>query len=276
MAKYYNLPVHLCMVTSRAEAIWVARMTFMSAQWQQQQEDMPQALPQQQQQQQQLQAPPTQPALGSSSAAAPLCRYETLQSVEVSPSFPEGKSVVPFGIICREDCDTVVEQLQQVAGSTLGDMLDHSAANTRTAPPMGFQIMTAYCDTVSTLHGAPNVRPCAHYATSLGGAATPEPVDLSGATVVFLGPKSAVLRVPGAESAIKVAKLDSINHELRVHKVVDSEAEANCLRPLDALAHGVVEGAGEGLGFLGLKGWGELVPATGLCRDPRLCTRCFV
>ena len=45
MAKYNNSPVHLCTVISRAEAIWVARMTFVSAEWQQQQEDMTQALP---------------------------------------------------------------------------------------------------------------------------------------------------------------------------------------------------------------------------------------
>lgn len=276
-SKYTEGSQHLATLAARIEAVWVVQFTFGQQPTQQatQQGQQPtqQATQQAQQSTQQGQQqhghhqptlqlqPPPQPSASTTTAT-----YGNLASVNVAPAFPTSKLVSPDGVICT-NIDKAVKAVTQLSNPTLAALLAHASAATMTAPPPGFILLVQYVDKLCGMYGIQIATPKAEYSRSAGGShADDTQVDLSSAAVVHLGAKSLVLRLPGFDSVLKVAAQHTIQHELRMHRVIDLQQCAS-LRPLVDLRHGDIKGAGDGLEFLELQHWCEPASDSAVVRN---------
>jgi len=133
-------------------------------------------------------------------------------------------------------------------------------------PPAGFVLLVQYVDQLCHMFGIQQATPLAVFSSSISGAQDAQEEDLSGAQVVHLGRKSLVLRLPDADSVIKVAATRTILHELAIHRVIDSQG-CPSLRASAGLCHGLISGVGDGLAFLKLQHWCQPVSGNQLARD---------
>lgn len=226
---------------SRIEAVWIVKFRFQPS-------DSSRTMGKEEQ----------HPSDASSSSAY---GYSDLSEVLVTPRFPSSKDEEPDGLICRglEKC---MDILMKDPNATLTDLFNQSSAGSSRSPPPGFELLVRYVDGLCLLHGRERVQPHLVFSSSLGGVLGSSSVDLTPAEVVHMGKKSAVFRLPGQDSVIKVSNWTAIKQELQIHGIID---RLNCpnLRPLLSNGHGEVKGSGDGLGFLHLSYWCETVPKSG-------------
>jgi len=189
--------------------------------------------------------------------------YHNLSNVDVAPGFPYSEAEEPEGLICRNIEAALTAELDSGLLSTLADLLRRASAMTSDAPPPGFTLLVRYVSALSLKYGGQPIQPTA---VPYGG----EPSKaLEGAEVVHLGPKPLLLRLPGADSVLKVAPKASIARELSMHNTLDAKM-CRSLRPLSPSGHGSILGAGEGLCFLELQHWCKPAPPVPLL-DKEAC-----
>jgi hypothetical protein len=158
-----------------------------------------------------------------------------LQRCRVSPRFPSAGQAVVDNVLCSlagmSSCDS------------LADLLDP-------APSTGFVLLSRYVDQLATIHHLP-------LAPLQLRTADGHIVDLAAAQILAQGQHSLVLlAAPASSSVIKISLRSLIEHERRVHAVVDG-----CSRHLRRMVagssgHGDVIGVGDGLAFIVLDGFG--------------------
>ena len=158
-----------------------------------------------------------------------------LQRCRVSPRFPSAGQTVLDNVLCP---------LASLAKcNTLAELLDPS-------PSTGFALLSRYVDRLAAIHALP-VTPL-----QLIDAAG-QVVDLSAAEILAQGQHSLVLLAsPHSKSVIKISRLSLIEHELRVHAAVDGTSHHLRTVVSGASGSGKVYGAGDGLAFLVLDGFG--------------------
>ena len=130
------------------------------------------------------------------------------------------------------------------ACDTLLDLLDPP-------PSTGFTLLSRYVDTLASLHALP-IAPLQLV------AADGQVLDVSGAQILAQGQHSLVLLLaPDSKFVVKISRSYLIEHERRMHALVDGSSAH--LRPMVAGAggYGEVKGAGAGLSFLLLQGVGD-------------------
>jgi hypothetical protein len=219
--KYNDTPVHLATIAARIEAVWVTKFVF-------------KALP---------------PEQETSATIRGHFLYNNLNEVHVAPGFPRKKDEEPEGIICR-GLDVALENVLNAAPSAnLADLLRLASAKTSISPPPGFSLLVRFVSALCALNDIKEVIPTANL------------MDLTDAEVVYLGPKSLLLRMPGADAVIKVAPNSAIDREIDIHEAVDPDG-CDSLRSLgdQEIISGKVFGAGDGLSFLVLRHWCQPVP----------------
>ena len=263
-SKYNSESEHLVTLASRIEAVWIAQFLLKQEAGQQQQGGEQQEAGQRQEGGQQQQGGEQQQGGQQRPITSASVSYSItdLAGVSVAPPFPFSVDEEPSGVICR-GLEGALAELLAFPSSTLADLLCQASAGTSCAPPPGFSLLVQYVDALCNMNAIQQVKPAAVYASSLGGAPDYAVCDLSAAEVVYLGRKSLLLRLPGADNVLKVATEDTIARELSFHKVVDREV-CEGLRRLTAVGHGKVLGAGDGLGFLLLEHWCQPVSASAL------------
>ena len=264
-SKYNSESEHLVTLASRIEAVWIAQFLFKQEPGQQLEAGEHQQGGQNQQGGEQHGAGQQQQGghrhQQANTSASVSYNVKDLVGVNVAPYFPFSVDEEPSGVICRGLEDALAKLLG--FHSTLADLLCQTSAGTSCAPPPGFSLLVQYVDALCNMNAIQQVKPSAVYASSLGGAPNFAVCDLSVAEVVYLGRKSLLLRLPGADNVFKVATEVTITRELSFHKVID-RVVCEGLRHLTAMGHGMVLGAGDGLGFLLLEHWCQPVSASAL------------
>ena len=169
-----------------------------------------------------------------------------LLQCRVAPRFPAQGQSITDNVLCPlsniDSCDT------------LADLLD-------TAPSPGFQLLSRYVDTLASLHSLPF--------TALQLIADDGTVmDLSQVQILAQGQHSMVLLPsPASNFVIKISLSSLIDHERRIHSLVDGTS--NHLRRMAAgsSSYGKVNGVGDGLAFLKLEGVGNPFIASDAASD---------
>lgn len=112
--------MHIVTLAARIEAVWLARFTF--------------GLQQQHTGgvHEQASHAAAQPAPAPPSPVE--CSYQNLSRVEVAPGFPASRDLLPAGVICK-GINAAIEELRQVPGATLADLIAKTTAGSGNFPP---------------------------------------------------------------------------------------------------------------------------------------------
>ena len=158
-----------------------------------------------------------------------------LKHCQVAPWFPSQGQSIQENLLCPlthlSKCDSLIQLLPS-------------------SPTAGFTLLSRYVDTLATIHSLPQTP--LQLRTSRD-----ELIDLSKVQIVARGHHSLVLlAAPDSSFVIKISRTDCIDRERRMHSLLDNSSPY--LRAmLSADAYGIVEGAGAGLSFVCLQGFGD-------------------
>jgi len=171
----------------------------------------------------------------------------------VSPGFPAKGHTSEGNVLCP------LCHIDNVHAKILAHILP-------TAPTPGFQLLVRYVDTLANIHKLPKL--------SLSLRREDGTVlDHANASVLAHGHHSLVLRLSGdAQSIIKISRSSFIDHERRIHSIVDGASPY--LRAMLPGGYGTVEGAGVELSFIQLAGLGEPLVASDVATPAQL-TQCW-
>ncbi|CAL8469124.1 g8665 [Coccomyxa elongata] len=169
-----------------------------------------------------------------------------VQSCRVAPGIPEYRVLAEGQLMARLKWEEVEDELEKEAGQIGFSELMQWANLGRSDPPPGFRYLSRYSDRLAALH---NLQLSPVQLRSTDGTTCP----LTDATVIAHGHRSLMLQThPDADFVVKVGSYDHIRMEHRAHAHIDKE---DCLYLRKAVPgmHGLVDGAGSGLSFIGLQ-----------------------
>lgn len=170
-----------------------------------------------------------------------------LQRCRVAPNFSDSSLNPPLGkLVRRTDWQNMAGELEMELGEIdLSEMMLW-ACNNSPVPEMGFRYLSWYSDRLAEIHNMP-ITPL-QLITERG-----ETINLGNANVVGRGARSLILRLgEDAECVVKVGRCASIRVEESMHARLHAH-RCQFLRRAQAGMSGSVEGAGAGLGFIGLQ-----------------------
>jgi hypothetical protein len=158
-----------------------------------------------------------------------------LQQCRVAPLFPAKGQTIIENVLCSlkgiDECDTLIELLQST-------------------PTPGFQLLSRYVDTLSSIHSLP-LTPL-QLITSDGNK-----LDVSGTQILAQGQHSLVLLLSSSSKfVIKISFTSLIDRERRIHSLVDKSSRYLRTMVEGAGGYGSVIGGGDGLSFILLEGVG--------------------
>lgn len=172
-----------------------------------------------------------------------------LQQCRVAPRIPAKGQTITENVLCPlkdiDKCEILAELLPS-------------------APTPGFQLLSRYVDTLAQLHSLP-LAPLQLIASDN------TILDMSNAQILAQGQHSLVLLPsPSSNCVVKMSFTSLIDHERRIHSVVDKGSKYLRNMVQGAGGWGNVLGAGDGISFLVLEGVGTPFTASDVSSDAAL------